>query len=143
VALGHTEPLLVTGYSGIGKTSLVREIYTPVLRHQGYCISGKFDQYERNIPYSAMLQAFRQLLKQILTESDAAIAAWRERLLHALQPNAQVLIEVLPELELIMGKHAPIPELDTQATHNRFTFVVQNFVAGICQKDASPGSVPR
>jgi transcriptional regulator of acetoin/glycerol metabolism len=68
VVLGHTELLLVTGYSGIGKTSLVRAIHTPVLRHQGYYISGKFDQYERNIPYSAILQAFRQLLKQILTE---------------------------------------------------------------------------
>ena len=70
--------LALYGDLGSGKTSLVRAIHTPVLRHQGYCISGKFEQYERNIPYSAMLQAFRQLLKQILTESDAAIAAWRE-----------------------------------------------------------------
>src|SRR5262249_16939875 len=87
-----------------------------------------------NIPYSAMLQASRQLLTQTLTESDAAIAAWRERLLHALQPNAQVLIEVLPELELIMGKHAPAPELDAQATLNRFRFVVQNFVRVFARK---------
>lgn len=128
VALGHTELLLVTGYSGIGKTSLVREIHTPVLRHQGYYISGKFEPYERNTPYSAMLQAFRQLLQQILTESDAAIAAWRERLLNALQPNAQVLIEILPELALIIGHHAPAPALDAQVTHNRLTLVVQNFV---------------
>jgi predicted ATPase len=112
----------------------VRAIHTPVLRYQGYCISGKFERFERNIPYSALLQAFRQLLNQLLTESDAAIAAWRERLLHALQPNAQLLIEVLPELELILGKHAPTPELDAQATHNRFTSVVQNFVRVFASK---------
>jgi predicted ATPase/transcriptional regulator with GAF, ATPase, and Fis domain len=134
VALGHTELLLVTGYSGIGKTSLVRELQTPVLRHQGYYISGKFEPDERNVPYSAMLQAFRQLLTQLLTESHAAIAAWRERLLHALQPNAQVLIEVLPELALIIGHHAPAPALDAPATHNRFTFVVQNFVRVFARK---------
>jgi predicted ATPase len=138
VALGHTELLLVTGYAGIGKTSLVRELHTPVLRHQGSYIRGKFEPDEHKTPYRAVLQAFQQLLTQILAESDAAIAAWRERLLNALQPHAQVLIELLPELALIIGKHASAPALDAPATHDRFTFVVQNFVVRVFARQTHP-----
>ena len=73
--------MLVAGYAGIGKTALVQEVYKPITRQRGYFVTGKFDQFQRNVPYSALIQAFRSLMRQILTESEAQIAIWRERLL--------------------------------------------------------------
>jgi hypothetical protein len=87
VSAGATELLLVSGYSGIGKSSLVNEVYKPITQKRGYFIAGKFDQFQRNVPYSAIIRAFRELVRQLLTESAEELAAWRERLLNALGPN--------------------------------------------------------
>lgn len=120
--------VLVTGYSGIGKSSLINEIHKPITRSRGYFVSGKFDQFRRNIPYSALIQAFQNLLHQILTESDERIAHWRERLLAALDGNARVVMEVIPELEHILGPQPEVLPLAPQEAQNRFNFYFLNFV---------------
>ena len=129
VAAGHTEVILVAGYSGIGKTSVVSAIHTPLLRQRGYFVSGKFDQHTRSIPYSAIIEALQHLLQQILTESDEAIAIWRTNLREALGAYAQVIIDVLPALELIVGTQPPVAPLDAKASQNRLLFFLQQFVS--------------
>lgn len=133
VVAGSAELLLVTGYSGIGKSSLVNEIHKPVVAQGGYFISGKFDQFKRTIPYSAFNQAFRELMRQILTESESRIAVWRTRLLKALGPNGQLIIDAIPELEFIIGKQPKVPM--PAATRNSFNYVMQNFVGVFTHSD--------
>jgi predicted ATPase/transcriptional regulator with GAF, ATPase, and Fis domain len=132
---GRTGLLLVSGYSGIGKTSLIGELHAPIARRRGYLVSGKFDQVVRNIPYGALLQACRRLLWQILAESEDRLAAWREELLAALAGNGAVLAEVLPEVELIIGRQEPPPPLDAAEAQNRFRYVFQNFVGVLARQD--------
>ena len=128
ISQGQTEMVLVSGYSGIGKSSLVHEIHKPVIRQRSFFISGKFDQFQRNIPYVSFIQAFQELIRQLLTETEAQIAIWKEKLLDALGQNGQVIIDVIPEVELIIGKQPPVPELGTTESQNRFNLVFQKFV---------------
>ncbi len=129
------EMTLVAGYSGIGKTSLVQEIYKPITAKQGYFICGKFDQLQRNIPYYAVVIAFKKLVQQILSETEAQLQQWREKLLTALGINGQVIIDVIPEVELIVGQQPPIPELRLQESQNRFNLVFQKFIQVFCSKE--------
>lgn len=108
---GPASLMLVAGYSGVGKTSLIQELYRPIARQRGYFISGKFDQVVRNIPFGALIQAFRGLVQQLLTESEDRLARWRARLEEALGENGGVLTEVIPEIELIIGEQPPVPSL--------------------------------
>jgi len=98
------EMMLVAGYSGIGKSALVQEIYKPITEKRGYFISGKFDQFQRNLPYSAVVSAFQELVRQLLAESQNQLNQWREKLLNAVGANGQLIIDVIPEIELIVGK---------------------------------------
>ncbi|MGL5192532.1 MAG: ATP-binding protein, partial [Chroococcales cyanobacterium] len=123
---GHL--MLIAGYSGIGKSALVQELYKPITAHRGYFISGKFDQYQRNIPYSALVRSLQQLIKHLLTESEAQLKQWREKLLTALGVNGQVIVEVIPEIELIIGKQPPVPTLGPNESQNRFNLVFQKFI---------------
>ena len=125
---GRSEMMLVSGYSGIGKSSLVPEIYKPITRQRGYFISGKFDQYQRNIPYSGVIKAFQELVRLLLTESAAQLSSWREKLLAALEPNSQVIIDVIPEMELIVGSQPVVPSLPPTESQNRFNLVFQNLI---------------
>ncbi len=111
VSQGTRELLLVHGYAGIGKTSLINEIHKPIVRKHGYFISGKFEQFQQNVPYYGFIQAFRQLIKQLLTENQQRIDFWKEQLLDVLSPNGQVIIEVIPEVEWLIGKQPPVPKL--------------------------------
>ncbi|AFZ17084.1 hybrid sensor histidine kinase/response regulator [Allocoleopsis franciscana] len=129
------EMMLVSGYSGIGKSSLVNEIHKPIVAARGYFISGKFDQFQRNIPYSALIDTFQSLVKQLLTESEAQIAQWREKILAVLGTNAQVIIDVVPEVELIIGKQPAAPELAPTEAQNRFNLVFQNFIRVFCSQE--------
>lgn len=122
------EMMMVSGYSGIGKSALVNEIHKSVVAKKGYFISGKFEQFKRNIPYSSLIQAFQQLIKQILTESEEQIANWKEEILEAVCPNGQVIIDVIPEVVLIIGKQPPAPELSSQESQNRFNLYFKNFI---------------
>jgi predicted ATPase/serine phosphatase RsbU (regulator of sigma subunit)/tRNA A-37 threonylcarbamoyl transferase component Bud32 len=128
VTSGKSELMLIAGYSGIGKSALVQELYKPITQKRGYFISGKFDQYQRNIPYSAVVNAFQGLVKQLLTESEEQLKGWREKLLAALGINGQVIIDVIPEVELIIGKQPLVPELNPTEIQNRFNLVFQNFI---------------
>ncbi len=125
---GHKELMLVSGQPGIGKTSLVREIHKPVTGQRGYFISGKFDQFQRNVPYSAMVKASREMVRQLLTESESRLAQWTSDLLDAFGPNGQVIVDVIPEVELIVGPQPPVPELGPAESQNRFNLVFQNFI---------------
>ncbi len=129
VCKGGSGLVLVSGYSGVGKTSLIKHIRDPVVQRNGYFISGKYDQLERSNPYSAILQAFWELVGQILTETDSDIVQWKQRILTALGMNAQVIIEVIPELELIIGEQPPVPELKPGEAQNRFNFYFQKFIS--------------
>ena len=128
VSDGHCEVAVVAGYPGIGKSALVRELYRPITRQRGYFIAGKFDQFNRNTPYSSLLQAFRSLVRQLLAEPAEQVAEWRRLLLAALGSIGQVLIRVIPEVELIVGPQPEVPELRPEDAHNRFNLLVQSFI---------------
>ncbi|MDB9512031.1 AAA family ATPase [Kamptonema animale CS-326] len=126
---GNTELMLIAGFSGIGKTAVVNEVHKPIVRQRGYFIKGKFDQFNRNIPLSAFVQALRDLMGQLLSENDVALAQWQAKILSALGESGQVLIEVIPELEQIIGKQPSVVELSGSAAQNRFNLLFQNFIA--------------
>ncbi|MBH8574385.1 AAA family ATPase [Nostocaceae cyanobacterium CENA369] len=130
-----SEMMLVAGFSGIGKTAVVNEVHKPIVRQRGYFIKGKFDQFGRNIPFSAFLQAFRDLMGQLLSESNAQLEVWKTKILDALGENAQVLVEVIPELEWIIDKQLPVPELSGIAAQNRFNLLLQKFVQVFTTKE--------
>ncbi|WP_341733198.1 AAA family ATPase [Microcoleus sp. EPA2] len=123
-----SEMMLVAGFSGLGKTAVVNEVHKPIVRQRGYFIKGKFDQFNRNIPFSAFVQAFRDLMGQLLSESDAQLQRWKAKIIEVVGENGQVLIEVIPELENIIGTQPAAPELSGSAAQNRFHLLMQNFV---------------
>ena len=123
-----SEMIMVTGYAGIGKSALVNEIHIPIVEKRGYFISGKFDRFKHNIPYSALTQAFQDLMRQILMESESQIKQWKTKILEAVGPNGQIIIDVIPEAERIIGKQPPVPELPPRETQNRFNMYFQNFI---------------
>ncbi|MEH2195256.1 MAG: AAA family ATPase [Nostoc sp.] len=127
VSQGAIEMMLVAGFSGIGKTAVVNEVHKPIVKQRGYFIKGKYDQFQRNIPFSAFVQAFRDLIGQLLTESDAQIQQWKNKILAAVGENGEVIIEVIPELEKIIGEQPPVPELSGTAAQNRFNLLFQKF----------------
>ncbi|MBW4502071.1 MAG: AAA family ATPase [Scytonema hyalinum WJT4-NPBG1] len=104
----QSEMMLVASYSGIGKSALVQEIYKLITSKRGYFITGKFDQFGRNIPYSAVVNVFAGLVRQLLTEPEACLLWWREKIQAALGANSQVICDVIPDLELIIGKQPPV-----------------------------------
>ncbi|WP_322112031.1 ATP-binding protein [Aerosakkonema funiforme] len=135
VSQGVTEMMLVAGFSGIGKTVVVNEVHKPIVRQRGYFIKGKYDQFQRNIPFSAFVQAFRDLMGQLLSESDVQIAQWKHKILEAVGENGQVIIEVIPELENIIGQQPPAVELSGTAAQNRFNLLFQKFTQVFTTKE--------
>lgn len=129
------EMMLVAGYSGIGKSSLVAEIHKPNTRLRGYFTEGKFDQFQRSVPYSAIASAFQGLVRQLLTESEAQLEQWREKLRRAFGTSGQVIIDVIPEVELIVGKQPPVSELGPTESQNRFNLVFSKFIRALCAKE--------
>jgi len=129
------ELLLITGPPGIGKTLLVNQFRDKLLEKRGYFVSGKCEQYKRNTPFSSLIQAFNWLITRLLTESPASLGAWRSKLETALTVNGQVMVDVLPGLELIIGKQPLVKELGPTETQNRFHFVLERFVEVFTQKE--------
>ncbi|HBN08954.1 MAG TPA: protein kinase, partial [Cyanobacteria bacterium UBA8530] len=132
---GDSEFLLVSGYSGIGKTSLVKELYQPILRDRAFFLAGKFDQYKRDIPYSTIVQAFRECVQQLLAESAPKVAEWREKLQAAVGINGQLIVDVIPQVGLLLGTQPPVLELPLTEAQNRFNLVFRNFVGVFAQPE--------
>jgi PAS domain S-box-containing protein len=129
VAQGSAELVLVSGYSGVGKSSVVNELHKVLVPPRGLFAAGKFDQYKRDVPYATLAQAFRMLVQEILVKSQAELGHWRRALLAALGPNGQLMIDLIPELEFIIGKQPPVAELPTQEARGRFQLVFRRFLS--------------
>jgi serine/threonine protein kinase len=128
VKSGAPELVLVSGYSGIGKSSVVNELHKVLVPPRGLFASGKFDQYKRDIPYSTLAQAFQSLVRFLLAKRDAELASWRCSFLEALEPNAGLMTDVIPELKLIIGDQPPVPELEPQQAQSRFQLLFRRFI---------------
>jgi predicted ATPase len=135
VAHGTPELVLVSGYSGIGKSSVVHELHKVLVPPRGIFISGKFDQYKRDIPYATLAQAFQSLVRQILGKSEAEMGYWRDALREALGPNGQLIVTLIPETELIIGKQPPVPDLPPQDAQSRFQLVFRRFLGVFARPD--------
>ncbi|WP_414549316.1 ATP-binding protein [Anabaena sp. CCY 0017] len=135
VRSGTTEMILVTGSSGVGKTAVVNEIQKQIMQQRSYFIKGKYDQFERDIPLFGFIQAFRDLIGQILLETDAEIQAWKSKILSVLGTQGQVIINVIPEVELIIGKQAEGTELSGIAAGNRFNLLLIRFIQVFMTKE--------
>ncbi|MEG3968634.1 AAA family ATPase [Microcoleus sp. T2B6] len=129
------EVILVSGYAGIGKSAVVSEIQKPITRQRGYFISGKFDQFQRNIPYASLIQAFQSLIQQLLTENIKKLQDWQDKLLAALGDAGQVIIDVIPELELVIGKQPAVAELPPTEAQNRFNRLFKEFIHVFARKE--------
>ena len=127
------ELVLVSGYSGIGKSSVVDELHKVLVQPRGLFASGKFDQYKRDIPYATLVQAFQSLVRPLLSKSDTELASWRHALLEALGPNGRLIIDLIPELKLIIGDQPPVPELPPQQAQSRFQLVFRRFIGAFAR----------
>src|SRR6266404_1686936 len=135
VAQGTPELVLVSGYSGVGKSSLVNELHKALVPPRGLFASGKFDQYKRDIPYATLAQAFQTLVRQILVKSEAEVGQWRHALQEALGPNGQLIVNLIPEVEFIIGKQSPVPDLPPQDAHSRFQSVFRRFLGAFARPE--------
>ncbi len=125
---GAPELVLVSGYSGVGKSSVVNELHKALVPRRGLFASGKFEQYKRDVPYATLAQAFQTLIRQILVRSEAEVAPWRRLLREALGANGQLMVNLVPELEFIIGKQPAAPDLPTQEAQNRFQLMFRRFL---------------
>ena len=135
VANGETELVLVSGYSGIGKSSVVNELHKALVPPRGLFASGKFDQYKRDIPYATLAQAFRSLVRQFSARARRSLDRWRGALNEALGPNGQLIVNLVPELELVIGKQPPVADLPPQDAKNRFQMVFRRFLGVFARKE--------
>ncbi|MBV4484516.1 AAA family ATPase [Pseudomonas sp. SWRI153] len=135
VHTGAPALVLVSGYSGIGKSSVVSELHKVLVPSRGLFAAGKFDQYQRDVPYSTLVQAFQGLVRTLLGKRSEVLAGWRSALLQALEPNARLITDLIPELKLIIGETAPVPELEPQQAQQRFMLVLQRFIGVFAQPE--------
>ena len=135
VANGTLELVLVSGYSGIGKSSVVNELHKALVSPRGLFASGKFDQYKRDIPYATLGQAFQSVVRALLSQSETELGQWRDSLREALGPNGQLIVNFVPELELVIGKQPPVADLPPQDAQNRFQMVFRRFLGVFARKE--------
>jgi predicted ATPase len=135
VASGTPEMVLISGYSGIGKSSVVNELHKVLLPLRGLFASGKFDQYKRDIPYATLAQAFQSLIRPLLGKSEAELRNWRDALREALGPNGPLIADLVPELKLIIGEQPPVPELPPQDAKGRFQLVFRRFIGVFARRE--------
>lgn len=135
VSTGTSQFMLISGQPGVGKSRLINEIQKSLVKKRGYFISGKFDQYTRNIPYAALLQALRELIATILMESEEKINFYRERIRAAIGANGQLILDIFPELSEIIGEQPAVLELNPVESQNRFNNLFQNFMNALVTKE--------
>jgi predicted ATPase/GAF domain-containing protein len=134
-ATGEFRSLFISGVSGIGKTRLIQELQKPIVRHRGYFTSGKFDVYQKNIPYSSLIQAFRSLIRTFLTESDERVAEWKNKILTAVGKNGKLLTDVIPELEILIGPQPEVKQLPPVESLNRFHDLFDRFLTCLASEE--------
>lgn len=135
VSSGGKEITLVSGAPGIGKSALIQEVQKPIVEKRGYYIFGKYDQFKRDVPYSAFIQAFQNLIKQILTESEEKIDLWKNNLLRALGSNGRIITEAIPAVEIITGEQPILHDLGSEESQNRFALVFKNFISVFAKRE--------
>ena len=135
VADGTPALVLVSGYSGIGKSSVVHELHKVLVPPRGLFASGKFDQYKRDIPYATLAQAFQGLVRSLLGRSEAEVGRWRDALSEALGPNGRLIVDLVPELELVIGTQPPVADLPPQDAKNRFRMVFRRFLGVFARQE--------
>jgi predicted ATPase/signal transduction histidine kinase len=128
------ELLLVSGYPGIGKTALVRELYDPIVEQRGLFVAGKFEENERDVPLSTFVKAFRQLVLDILSGGQEEVSAWQERLTGALGPDGAVVADIIPPLRLLIGPQPPAPELPPRESKNRFRAAFRRLTSAFARR---------
>ena len=128
VTSGAPELVLVSGYSGIGKSAVVHELHKALVPPRGLFASGKFDQYKRDIPYATLVQAFQSLVRPLLGKSEAELTSWRDALHEALGPNGRLIVDLVPELSLVIGDQPPVPDLPPKDAQRRFQLVFRRFI---------------
>ncbi|WP_225412586.1 trifunctional serine/threonine-protein kinase/ATP-binding protein/sensor histidine kinase [Stigmatella hybrida] len=126
---GQPELCLISGYSGIGKSSVVNELHKPVVQRRGFFLSGKFDQFQRDLPYATLAQTLRGLVQQLLAGSDEEIAGWRERVNQAWEGHGQLLVDLVPQLEVLAGPQPALQRVPPSEAQRRFYRVVRQFFA--------------
>ncbi|OXC74257.1 Signal transduction histidine kinase CheA [Caballeronia sordidicola] len=134
-ATGQAALATVSGYSGIGKSSLVDALRKPIVAKHGYFIAGKFDQYQCDIPYATLTHGFRELVRQLLAESEARVAGWRQQIQSEVGVNGQLVVDVLPQLELIVGPQPPVSPLPPVEAQSRFRMVFRQFVKAFTSEE--------
>ena len=132
---GVPELVLVSGYSGIGKSSVVNELHKVQVPSRGLFASGKFDQLKRDVPYATLVQAFQSLVRPLLGKSDVELSGWHRDFLEALGPNGQLIVDLIPELKLIIGEQRPVPELPPQQAQSRFQGVLKRFIGVFARRE--------
>jgi PAS domain S-box-containing protein len=135
VAHGTPELVFVSGFSGVGKSSVVNELHKVLVLPRGLFAAGKFDQYKRDIPYATLAQAFQTLVRQILVKSEGEMGQWRGALRDAVGPNGQLIVNLIPELEFILGKQPPVPDLPPREAQNRFQLVFRRFLGAFARPE--------
>jgi len=132
---GNSAVVLVSGYAGSGKTFIVKELHQPILKARGFYLSGKFDQLKKDTPYSAIIEAFQNLIRQLLTTSQEELKYWQHKLQTAFGNDGQIIINLIPELELLIGKQPPVSSPEGKELTNIFYRVFQQFVSVFCQPE--------
>ena len=135
VTSGTPELVLVSGYTGIGKSSVVNELHKVLVPSRSLFASGKFDQYKRDIPYATLAQAFQSLIRHLLGQSEAELDSWRAALHEALEPNGRLMVDLVPALTLLIGDQPPVPELAPQDAQRRFQLVFRRFIGVFARQD--------
>lgn len=135
VAEGEFRSVFISGFSGIGKTRLIQELQRPIVKNQGYFTSGKFDVYQKNIPYSSLIQAFRNLTRTFLTESDERVSKWKNKILQAVGSNGKVITDVVPELEILIGPQPEVKTLPPVESRNRFQDVFSKYLTCLASEE--------
>jgi PAS domain S-box-containing protein len=132
---GRPELVLVSGYSGIGKSSVVNELHKVLVSPRGLFASGKFDQLKREIPYATLAQAFQGLIRPLLSKSEAELQEWRHALQEALGPNGLLMVDLVPELKFILGEQPPVPELPSEDAQGRFQLVFRRLIGVFARRE--------
>lgn len=135
VKTGKSALVLISGYSGVGKTALARELYKPIVHERGFFICGKFEQLKRDVPYFTMAEALRTLIKTILCEPEDKLTTWKQNLIKTLGINGKIITDIIPQLELIIGKQPAVAKLPPAESQNRFNLVFEKFIQAFAKQE--------